>query len=461
MDVTTMHENQQKTRWQLHQERWANCQLCELSTQRSQVVLARGQVPAEMLFCGEAPGVSEDATGEPFCLEENHKVLMADFTWKPLKNIVVGDQIFAPDEEGSDTNDGIVVGRESRRWRVATVTFTRSSTAVCTKVTTSKGDLIGTPDHKVLTAYKTRCKVKRWLEIQQLVCSANRSSSLAFFVKPWEKEETYKAGWIGGFLDGEGHVPKKQGIRKVRCGFGQNSGHTCERAKEYLEELGFGWRRNDNKESKNEKIYVKGGIRKVFELLMRTRPERLVQNLSRFIDTAAPRFYGVIPATIRRIRPRCMMANVVDIKTTTGTFICDGFVVHNCGPAGRLLDRMIRSALQACGITGPPTTAYTNIVACYPRDAKQTDDHRPPAAACKACSARLKEFVGICNPAVVVCVGATATKYVDLSVDTASERITVVHIDHPSAIGRMPQAQQGLAFKRNVLQLAKALEVLR
>ena len=55
------------TPWQLFVDKWKNCTLCPLHTQRSNIVLARGQIPAEVMVVGEAPGVSEDALGIPFC----------------------------------------------------------------------------------------------------------------------------------------------------------------------------------------------------------------------------------------------------------------------------------------------------------------------------------------------------------------------------------------------------------
>lgn len=54
------------TSWQQHVERWKDCTECGLCTQRSRIVLARGQVPCDVLFCGEAPGDSEDTIGKPF-----------------------------------------------------------------------------------------------------------------------------------------------------------------------------------------------------------------------------------------------------------------------------------------------------------------------------------------------------------------------------------------------------------
>ena len=55
------------SRYQNHKNWWMACRLCSLCERRSNVVLARGTLPAEVLFVGEAPGVSEDTLGKPFC----------------------------------------------------------------------------------------------------------------------------------------------------------------------------------------------------------------------------------------------------------------------------------------------------------------------------------------------------------------------------------------------------------
>lgn len=51
--------------WQQHVAKWSNCTRCHLQHCRSNVVLARGVLPADVLFVGEAPGESEDALGVP------------------------------------------------------------------------------------------------------------------------------------------------------------------------------------------------------------------------------------------------------------------------------------------------------------------------------------------------------------------------------------------------------------
>lgn len=54
------------TPYQHHKQKWKDCKRCELHKRRSKVVLVRGTIPCDVLFVGEAPGVSEDVIGKPF-----------------------------------------------------------------------------------------------------------------------------------------------------------------------------------------------------------------------------------------------------------------------------------------------------------------------------------------------------------------------------------------------------------
>lgn len=45
---------------------WKDCTRCPLHKVRDRVVLARGKLPCDILFAGEAPGKSEDDLGQPF-----------------------------------------------------------------------------------------------------------------------------------------------------------------------------------------------------------------------------------------------------------------------------------------------------------------------------------------------------------------------------------------------------------
>lgn len=52
---------------QVHVDKWKSCTRCILHQHRKQVVHIRGtSLPCDVLFVGEAPGVSENALGDPF-----------------------------------------------------------------------------------------------------------------------------------------------------------------------------------------------------------------------------------------------------------------------------------------------------------------------------------------------------------------------------------------------------------
>ena len=139
------------------------------------------------------------------------------------------------------------------------------------------------------------------------------------------------------------------------------------------------------------------------------------------------------------------------------------------GPAGDLLDRTIKEALdldvkRSDGFfrypdddRPVPSIAFYNIVSCYPRDAKRDGTHQPPPEAIKACSRKLKEFIGICRPKLYVLVGSLAEKYIHLSADTADPNLHFVHIMHPSNILKnLPIAQKDFELKKSIVTIRKA-----
>ena len=118
------------------------------------------------------------------------------------------------------------------------------------------------------------------------------------------------------------------------------------------------------------------------------------------------------------------------------------------GPAGQLLDKIIERALPK-GIT----YALTNLVACFPAEAKAEGINEPTAQEIIACRPRLIEFVNVCEPKMIVCVGKLATAYIN-----HNDYIPCTDIVHPAAILRMPLAQKQMAVQRAVVTVCRALE---
>lgn len=124
------------------------------------------------------------------------------------------------------------------------------------------------------------------------------------------------------------------------------------------------------------------------------------------------------------------------------------------GPAGKLLDEIIDQ-----GLDGQYDYALTNLVCCIPLDENGSKVTEPPKEAILACSDRLQEFVTICRPKVIVCVGSLSAKWIEKNFGYRISNL-FVSITHPAAILRMDVSQRGLAIQRAVVTLQDSVEEL-
>ena len=149
------------------------------------------------------------------------------------------------------------------------------------------------------------------------------------------------------------------------------------------------------------------------------------------------------------------------------------------GQAGHKLDAIIEAALGDLDggsffgflATGSPghlpsdlamrtdklRMAWTNVVACIPRDEDGGKATEPPDQAIKACAPRLKECMDLCKPGLVVCVGKLATKWVR-KLEVVPEGIAICDLTHPAAILRGPEAMRSIETRRAAVVLRKAIK---
>jgi uracil-DNA glycosylase len=138
------------------------------------------------------------------------------------------------------------------------------------------------------------------------------------------------------------------------------------------------------------------------------------------------------------------------------------------GPAGHLLDKIISKVI-------PPhfRLAYTNLVGCIPKGSNNRKAKEPPRGSIEACSDRLKEFVRLAQPRVIVLVGKLPAKYItgqamfsnDKKHSTLpwlnpahNEYLEFVEILHPAFILRADESQKGLAIQRCEIILEDLVE---
>lgn len=127
------------------------------------------------------------------------------------------------------------------------------------------------------------------------------------------------------------------------------------------------------------------------------------------------------------------------------------------GPAGRLLDQIIGDARQDSGKHNL-RLAFTNLVCCLPTNGDTEEKTgEPKKAEIEACSDRLKSFIRIANPRLIVAVGDLSRKWGKLQ---SNWNKPLIHITHPSHILQTSIAARGLEIQRCIVNLSTAFEDL-
>lgn len=159
-------------------------------------------------------------------------------------------------------------------------------------------------------------------------------------------------------------------------------------------------------------------------------------------------------------------AGMVGGPTTGGSLPCDVLFVGEApgkveddlglpfvGPAGSKLQDVIDRALP-----DGMTYACCNLVCCFPAEAKSRGDNEPERAEILACRPRLREFIGMVRPKLIVCVGHLASDYIEHDAYGKVMGAEVIDVVHPAFIlARMPQAQRGMALNKCVVVIRSAV----
>ena len=386
--------------------------------------------PVDITVVAEAPGTTEVERGQTLCLEEDTLFLTADLTWKRLADAQPGDTVVGVEETAGDATG--VSGKAMRRWRVGSITGVHKRAAACLEVTTAQGRLCGTPDHVVMT--RGSGYTPRWTRMDRIVSGAKYASHLYSIGAPWSAMTSFDAGWLAGFLDGEGSVQGSNSARVRRAGvvvYTQNEGVVLDNAVRVVAALGF-----------TDKLYakpltsrtgkrchrrlIKGGIVETLRFLGQVRPLRLLENFIRVLPRTSVR--DLIKSRVSTIRP-VGVRNVVDIQTTIGTFVANGFVVHNCGASGKA----VRKALTDAGAR-MDRVGLTNAILCQPAgDLKsflRTAKKQGLASPIDCCRPRLLEELNATKYAVLM--GGASLSAVGLDDSVMTLRGTPLTINLPT-----------------------------
>lgn len=159
----------------------------------------------------------------PMCLPKGTKVLMHDFSWKPIEEVREGDHI-------------VSVLEKKNQWAVGEVLAAGSRIARVYRIHTSDGEFIDlTDDHPLLTPGH------RWRHIGQAPIQVGRRIAKIPFID-WEIDEDYRIGYLRGAIEGDGnfkqyHYPYQSTVYRFRLAVKDRE--FMEKVRDYLNYFGI------------------------------------------------------------------------------------------------------------------------------------------------------------------------------------------------------------------------------
>jgi hypothetical protein len=263
------------------------------------------------------------------CLAPDTRVLAADLRWVPIAEVAVGDELVATDE-----NIGKGRGAGTRRMRTSKVEKIWRTRRQSFRITFDDGrNVVCSAEHRWLSR-KSQPQAE-WRSISGAESASknglralNVGDLVRSIVKPWGAS-TLDDAWFGGMIDGEGSLDfqKRSG---VDLAISQRAGAVLSRMIAHCSERNFAHCLVADGERK-----TKLGKSPVFAVSISNMPD-----VFRVVGQARPtRFIGArwwegkrLPdngwCKIAAIEPMGEM-DLIDIQTSTGTFVAEGFVSHN------------------------------------------------------------------------------------------------------------------------------------
>lgn len=253
------------------------------------------------------------------CVEPSSLILKADLTWVRADDIREGDWLIAFDEN--------IGGNRSPKIKYTQVEAVAYPIEPSYRFEMSNGiELISSHAHKWVASSPSRHHLK-WYETHnnERGYSLSTGYNLRYWLPTWEVDTSYDAGWLAGYLDGEGSLSGYHLSVAQKLGDG-----VYEKGKELLEQYANGNIHYNRREAKGNwqdvdvlRLTTQADVLKV---LGTVRPIRLLDKVPDYLYGQAVSAKRVAIAKKEYVGE----ISVVSIQTTAKTLVVNGFLSHNC-----------------------------------------------------------------------------------------------------------------------------------
>jgi len=275
------------------------------------------------------------------CVEKDTPILMKDFTWKKASELKIGEEIVAFDEgnkpglpyrdkNGVRYSSSFEGKNKKRKLKIAKVVSNYTEKQLGMKVTFTNGEsLVTTVDHYWLAAsenshdliWRQTCKLRPGFKVRK-VCDT------------WEVNKSYEAGWMSGFIDGEGSLLKNSEGFPSGIQWCQRPTVVKEKSKDIAEKLNIEYFDYVPKKNyglgRGDCIYsnTTGGKYNTFKLLGSLQLNRLKDHID-YNKLGSLFCQGQEDYIVKSVE-FCGIQEFAILSTSEHTYIADGFAMHNC-----------------------------------------------------------------------------------------------------------------------------------
>lgn len=273
-------------------------------------------------------GENSDEFQMSYCVTPETRILTSDLRWVRADTIKAGDKLI-----GFDENPPKRYGQ--RKFKETLVEDVGVIERPCYEVTLNdRTKVTCSEEHRWLVFTAGSRTV--WKQTKDLV-PTDRIYKVCDVWEDFPKD--YRLGYLSAAFDSEGCITQCSG-RIQQLTFAQRDNVMLRQVKEYLTDFGFDFNADyydKRKEEKGQdlvyKLYIKGGKRELLRFLGSIRPKRLLNNFN-------PNQLGTVRCSNGElgsdIHPRVESLKyvgerkVIPIRTTTRTYVAEGFASHNC-----------------------------------------------------------------------------------------------------------------------------------
>jgi hypothetical protein len=262
-----------------------------------------------------------------FCLDKNTKILSSDLKWIRIDDIKVGQELVSVDENSLTRGKG-----SSRKMRTSIVEGKWEVEEEAYRIVMEDGRvLIATGKHRFMSKKKAHTDVC-WRKVEEMVIG----SEIRYIVKPWG-DTSVEDAWFGGLIDGEGSLRYKNHSGAEICVVQNTDGIIWDEMKKYAESNGYNfcieldnrpYTQSGKFSNKQCGKVVMNRMDEVFRLVGQTRPKRFLGKKWWEGKELPGKCSGIGWSKIKSIES-IGTRKMIDLQTSTKTFIAEGFVSHN------------------------------------------------------------------------------------------------------------------------------------